>query len=247
MGRTMGRLVACTVGREGPFDDVRSGLPGTESLGRWQEAERWIAGFDRLHLWSQALGLPIPGGFRAAFDQVAEVYARPGSFLAFSHGDPAPTNNHLSSAGLTLLDFEYAAYRHALYDLTAWNVLCPLPPDWVNALRRSFCRTIIPSRARALLESPSRFEEAWATMCAFRAVAMLTWLDPEIIQVDGEWTDGWTRRQATMSTVVRLSTATAAVLFLQPLRAFGDACAQALRRLWPDMADGAIGWPAAGP
>ena len=49
------------------------------------------------------------------------MFGEPGPFLAFTHGDPAPTNNHVAGDEVRLLDFEYGGFRHALYDITAWS------------------------------------------------------------------------------------------------------------------------------
>lgn len=77
MAIPMARLVAATLDREGEFEGIRNALPGAEALGRWREAERWIAGFEQIQRWSQALDVRLPSGFRAAFECVAEVYAQP--------------------------------------------------------------------------------------------------------------------------------------------------------------------------
>ncbi len=134
----MARLVVGTVGREDIFERLRVGLPGFDGLGRHYEAARWLEGCGKAVQWADALGIPLPRGLDLACKHVAAVYAEPGPYLAFSHGDPAPSNNHLSYDRVRLVDFEYAGYRHSLYDLTGWYVLCPLPDAWTSAMEQVF-------------------------------------------------------------------------------------------------------------
>src|SRR5581483_11634345 len=108
--------------------------------------------------------------------------------LAFSHGDPAPSNNHIASSGVRLADFEYAGYRHALYDITAWAILCPLPWAWVNTMEQVFRRILGASPVWGTLVDGERYREAWAAMCAYRALAMVTWFSPDLLAQDAPWT-----------------------------------------------------------
>ncbi len=135
---TMARLVVDTIGQESRYLTLRRALPGATKLGRGHEAALWLDAIERVKAWASALGMEIPANFEAACEAVARVYADPGPWLAFSHGDPAPSNNNFSRDGARLIDFEYAGYRHALYDLTAWDTLCPVPKPWLNAMRAAY-------------------------------------------------------------------------------------------------------------
>ena len=117
LATTMGRLAAATMGQEQHFAQTRDTLPGTAGLGRQQEAARWLETRGKVTRWAEVLGVSISPGFDSACEYIAEAYTEPGDFLVFSHGDPAPSNNHLSGEHARLVDFEYAGYRHALYDL----------------------------------------------------------------------------------------------------------------------------------
>lgn len=239
----MARLVEASSGREESFERLRSALPGAV-LGRSREAERWINGFGRIERWADALGIQLPQGFRDAFGQVAGVYAHPGPYLAFSHGDPAPSNNHIVGSQARLMDFEYGAYRHALYDITGWFVLCPLPPEWVADLERSFRGSLRDGPARGLVEDEATWCEAWGIMCAYRALAMMTWFPTDLLEQDRQWVPGWTMRPAIISTVLRLRDATAGISDLQSITEFAARATETLRMRWPELGDGAIPWPA---
>jgi hypothetical protein len=239
----MARLVMATTGREHDFARVRAALPGAADLGRWREMERWLEGRTKLERWADALGVRLPGGFDQATRHVADVYGNPGPYLAFSHGDPAPSNNHISDDRVRLVDFEYGAYRHALYDMSAWFVLCPLPTAWVSEMERVLQTLLAASAVRHLVADQVRYREQWATMCAFRALAMLTWFPHELLVREHAWMPGWSMRQAMISTTLRLQQATTGITRLDPLAAFGAALASALQARWPELGNGGLVWP----
>jgi hypothetical protein len=241
----MARLVAATPGRDDAFARMRATLPGGAGLGRRQEAERWLEARDLVARWADALAIPLPRGFDAACDHIAAIYADPGPNLAFSHGDPAPSNNHIGAGRVRLVDFEYAGYRHALYDLTGWAILCPLPWPWVAAMDRVFRQVLEASAWGFPLADDRRYQEAWATMCAYRAVAMITWFSPDLLTEDRAWVPGWTCRAALISTVLRLHQASAGVAALEPLAQLGGHMGEELQARWQALGDGAPRWPAA--
>ena len=242
MAVPMARLVAATLGKEETFRGLRTALPGSEGLGRRPEAERWLGARERFKRWSRELGPPPPSGFDAALRFVAGAYTEPGEYLTFSHGDPAPSNNHLAGSKVRLVDFEYAAYRHALYDITAWYVLCPLPEAWIRETEIAFRQTLSETRVKALVEDDDRYRLEWAKMCAYRALAMLTWFPEDLLERDREWTPGWTGREAMISTALRLHHATASIPALASLSVFGAGIADVLQARWPELGDGSLRW-----
>jgi Phosphotransferase enzyme family len=243
LATSMARLVVATSGREEIFERMRATLPGGASLGRWREAARWLEARKRVARWAAALDISLPHGFDVACAHIAAVYADPGPYLAFSHGDPAPSNNHIATGGVRLVDFEYAGYRHALYDITAWDTLCPLPKEWMAAMEQVFRRAVGTSPLGGSLVDDDQYREAWATMCAYRALAMVTWFSPDLLAQDRPWTPGWTRRAALISTTLRLHQASAGVAALEPLAELGGHMSEELRARWPELGDGALHWP----
>lgn len=126
LARQMARLHLATCGHELRFSQLRQGLPAAEGHGRQREAAAWLASRARVRAWLTATSCATPIGFDAGLELIAADYAEPGPWLSFSHGDPAPSNNHSAGERVRLLDFEYGAYRHMFYDISAWNILCPL-------------------------------------------------------------------------------------------------------------------------
>jgi Ser/Thr protein kinase RdoA (MazF antagonist) len=242
----MARLVAGTAGQEEAFTQLRATLPGGAGLGRCHEATRWLEETcDRVARWADVLAIPMPNHFDAACARIAALYADPGPYLAFSHGDPAPSNNHIGPRRACLVDFEYAGYRHALYDLTGWAILCPLPWAWVAAMEQAFQRALAAAAWGGPLADDGRYREAWATMCAYRALAMITWLSLDLLAEDRAWAVGWTGRAALISATLRLHQAGAGVAALTPLADLGGRMCEELQARWPTLGEGAPRWPAA--
>lgn len=235
LAETMARLHAASLGQEERFLQVRQALPAAEQIGRQQEAERWLAGRGRIEAWLEAVDCPAPAGLQACLERIAADYAEPGAWLSFSHGDPAPSNNHFADAQARLVDFEYGAFRHTLYDLSAWEMLCPLPRPAVQLMRRAFQTALAPSLPVAA--DQDAFERAWATICAFRGLAMLTWVAPALLEADRPMAPGWSAREAVLAAVSRTAEVTADVADLAPVAAAADRLQAALRARWPEIAN----------
>jgi hypothetical protein len=236
---SMAHLVVATHGYEDHFERLRETLPGSANLGRRGEAEQWMASRDAVVRWATELEIPLPSGFDAACAHVAAVYANPGDVLSFSHGDPAPSNNQITADRACLIDFEYAGYRHALYDVTGWDVLCPLPAKWLEPMRDTFFTTLTDDDQRDPLADDQLFREAWGTMCAYRALAMIGWMSPNLLVQDRSWVSSWTGRAALISTSSRLQRTTTGIPALQPLAELGARIHEELRKRWPELGDGA--------
>jgi hypothetical protein len=148
-----------------------------------------------------------------------------------------------------LLDFEYGAYRHALYDLTAWDVLCPLPLDLLGAMRRRYRAAL----AGALpVAGAASFDAAWGAMATFRALAILSWIPTGVLTRDAPWVGDWTARQAILAALGRLRRATAGRPELGPVRRVASSLEARLRARWatagaPLAGDLRPAWPALRP
>ncbi len=230
----MAQLQAATFGQEAAFVALRQTLPDAAGGNRHDEAALWLKNQAKVGEWFQSADCALPNGFDACVKTIAQVYAEPRPFLCFSHGDPAPSNNHVAGERVRLLDFEYGAFRHALYDLTGWNILCPLPVACVQEMNRCFRQTL--AQACPIVQDDDQYAQAWATMCAFRALAILTWIPPTVLEANRPWVDAqWTSRHAVLAALARLCTATENVSQLAPVHAAMTRLNAALQQRWPEF------------
>ncbi|MGB8356718.1 MAG: hypothetical protein WCD79_22660 [Chthoniobacteraceae bacterium] len=229
----MARLHTASLGKEERFEAVRARLPEANGLGRQQEARQWLSNRGKIVDWFHALGCVPSAGLEADMEWIADIYSKDNGFLAFSHGDPAPSNNLYVKTRAFLLDFEYGGFRHALYDITAWAILCPLPLDCVREMRLCF-RTEL-AKACPAARDEARFERGWAALCAYRALAMLTWIPPDIIRENRIWAESWTMREAVFVAMSRLEEATEPFAELEAIGKAAGVLAKAMHERWPEF------------
>jgi hypothetical protein len=233
LARQMGRLHATTMGKERQFERLcenlsLAGVPSPRS-----EAERWLEGCHKVEDWCHELSYQPPAGFEQVCKQIADTFAHPGAFLALTHGDPAPTNNLLRGSTVYLLDFEYAGYRHALYDLTGWNILCPLPKACIDLMSHHLRATLLPACSAA--EDDEIYQAAWATLCAYRTMALLSWMPLRLIKHNLPWADNWSRREAVVVALSRCEEATRGVPGLEVIAEVAAQLGRRCQALWPDI------------
>jgi len=243
MAGQMGKLAGLTLGKESQFEHLRQHYPGNGRVGRFVETESWQGTIIRVEAWLKAAGLQVPPGFMPCMDVIADTCSHPPDCLVFSHGDPAPSNAHVKQEIIRLIDFEYGAYRHALYDITAWNLLCPLPESWVGKMSDSFRKEL--SSYICMAQRDEWYSFHWAVLSAYRAFAMMSWFPIEILEEDRPWLDEWTMRAAMISTCLRLAHSTEGVESLRPLAEVGGMLSRNLQDRWPESGDGKIRWPGA--
>lgn len=236
---TYARLHALPVD-EVEWREVRRSLPAHHSLGRTTEAGRLIQEHPKLQAWAEALQIEATFFDTTALRPVVLSYTEPKPFLAFTHGDPAPTNNHFSPAGVRLLDFEYGEFRHALYDLTAWNILCPLPEPVVERMRAAYRAELARSRPEA---AGPAFDAGWAEMCVYRALAMLTWVSPTVLEANRPWVGEWSAREAVLAAVGRMHAAAVPHAHLAGIASFAETMVSRLEARWPDYRNLVVPFP----
>ncbi|HKG93775.1 MAG TPA: hypothetical protein VKA84_17840, partial [Gemmatimonadaceae bacterium] len=193
----------------------------------------WLGAAPRVRAWLDAARCGAPAGFDASMRRVAAVYADPGDWLAFTHGDPAPTNCHVAADGaVRLLDFEYGGFRHALYDETGWEMLCPLPRQAVGDVVDAYRATLGDSVPAA--RDGAAFAAAWAELCAYRGLAILTWIPPAVIDANRPWVEDWSAREAVLCVLSRLAHACAPHEPLAPVAEAARRLHGALHARWPE-------------
>jgi hypothetical protein len=136
-----------------------------------------------VHAWCDAMDVPHPD-----LHQAITALDAPGAELAFSHGDPAPSNALFRPDGeVVLVDFEYAGARHRGYDLAAWHVLCPLEADLLDALHDGYGRGI----------------DQFDAVVVWRAVQVAGMHRLDLLDRDREFAPGWPARAALLTALRR--------------------------------------------
>jgi len=94
----------------------------------------------------------------------------------------------------------------------------------------------------------SQYNQAWAMMCAFRALAILTWIAPNVLHTNRPWVDeSWTSRHALLAAMTRLAEASNNIADLEPVHTAANLLTQAFQQRWlkfENPADIATQWPA---
>jgi hypothetical protein len=201
--RSLARLHVGGAGAPHEFDRARRVL-GVDQDGDWtQELIRWRRNVSGAMRWLAAPARGRAIELDTAIDAIVESFGTPGPYLTFTHGDIAPSNVLVRGEESWLVDFEYGGYRHALYDPTAWHVLCPLPEGALMAFGAAY-REVLSSELPDCAD-PTLFAREWARLAAYRAIALLSWLPIEAREWDRPWVDDWSVRQAVLTTLERTS------------------------------------------
>lgn len=202
------------------------------------ELGRWFDGLPQALAWLRLA--PDDARVRRTMRHVSAAWHPGRAQLTLTHGDPAPGNVLFTPDGeARLVDFEYGAARLPAYDLTAWDVLCPLPNDLLQLLHDEYART------RATIGWPvDPSGESYDAVVAYRALALLSWLPADGMEHDRRWVDDWSVRQAVLSTLDRLALRCMANGELQRLAEAAAAAAVHWRGAWPEVTAVLPPWPA---
>jgi hypothetical protein len=194
IARLTGQMHVHTLGTQAEYDTVRQAVEPRHERVRIENARYLLDNAGRLRRWVDAVGAAEDPGTLADLEQLARTLADPGPFLAFTHGDMAPSNTLFTREGPHLLDFEYAGMRHALYDALMWLVSVPLPEELIA--RTDITYRIVLSQGCEEARVDSEYARARASVVAARTVNVLQWISPKALERDREWAPGFTERAA---------------------------------------------------
>jgi hypothetical protein len=141
-----------------------------------------------------------------------------------------------------LLDFEYAAIRHALYDALFWTLVCPFPEELIDradaAYRMELSRTCLAAADLAT------YRDARATVAAWRTLSLLRWLPPSLLAADQPWAPGVSGRQAVLWHLTRFDVVASGAPALAPLVETLARLGRSLSARWQGHVDPAALWRA---
>jgi len=149
-----------------------------EPMGRWLVATPSVI---------EKSGLAVPSELQEELTAIAAMLDDP-AWGAMSQGDACPDNNIITPAGLHLVDFEGAVFRHVAWDLAYLRVPWPscwcawdLPAASAEAATAHYLRALSDRPARA---DPSTLENAVeVATCAFALIAA-AWFLSSALQRD---------------------------------------------------------------
>jgi hypothetical protein len=236
-----GRLHAATLDHHAEFDRRREALGPRELTPMARAAAVLRAAPADVTRWLTAVEIPVPRGLPESLASLADAVARPGPFTTVTHGDVAPSNNHVSPAGLRLLDFEYGGVRSALYDTLFWNLFCPFPPTVIERADAAY-RAALAATCPAALDD-SAYGAARNVVVAWRTVNMLQWFVPNAIGPDAPWAPGVTVRQALLWHLERFLAFPIGGA-LAPITEAVDGLAHVLGERWRGERERMYVWPA---
>ncbi len=183
-----------TLGAQAEYDAIRQSVEPRHERVRIENARYLLDNASRLRRWVTAVGAEEAPGTEADLEQVARTLADPGPFLAFTHGDMAPSNTLFTRTGPHLVDFEYAGMRHALYDALMWLLIVPFPDELIARADTTY-RAVLSQGCQAA-QVDSQYARARATLAAARTVNVLQWIHPTVLEQDQEWAPSFTARAA---------------------------------------------------
>jgi hypothetical protein len=206
---------------------------------RRNEAETLLRRWPDVLRWSERLGVASPTELRAQVSTIVDADRKP-ALVAWTQGDPAPSNVLFSESSAVLVDFEYGAYRHALHDLAQWSIRIPLPFQWHVRLEAAVGEALVAARAYPDLAA---FHDDFTVMAGYAALYMFTWVPIErTLTEDVPWAPGFDARSALLSTSNRLASRVRAIA--PALSEWSERVFTVLSRKWPERRLGAIDWRA---
>ncbi|MDY7225932.1 phosphotransferase [Hyalangium rubrum] len=207
--RLTAELHVRTLGAQAEYDAVRQAVEPRHERVRIENARYLVDNASRLSRWVEAVGAQEAPGTLADLEQLSRTLADPGPFLAFTHGDMAPSNTVFTRDGPHLVDFEYAGMRHALYDALMWLISVPLPEEL--STRADVAYRLVLAQGCEAARVDSEYARACATVVAARTVNVFQWISPKALERDREWAPGFTERNALLHHLERCR------LLLEPL------------------------------
>lgn len=171
-----------------------------------------------------------------------------GPLLALSNGDFMPQNSRTGALGVRLLDFEGAAFQHALLDAAhlripyaaapAWG---RLPSDVVRSGERTYRTRLAQVRPQAA--DDHIYEQGMAAATATWAVNRLTRL-ARLEERDRPHPLGFSKRGQMLDLLQTAIDSCTAARTLPGLRGWFEGVALNLRRRWPELPDQQDYYPA---
>jgi hypothetical protein len=174
---------------------------------------------------------------------IARHLADPGDWLCLGHGDPCPDNTLLRDGRAILIDYEFAAPAHALFDALYARLAGPtcwcagrLPDDVLARIEGAWRASVAPAIPAARDDDAFAREAAIVTAAWLFTVLALPWLGGVVMAGDEVWGLASKRGRVLhhLRTTIR---ATEAACVLPGVRRLAGEWLDRLSAAWPDTAE----------
>jgi hypothetical protein len=248
---TLGQMHAITAGYAAEYYQLRSRFgPIEPAFDRIS-----ILGINIEHSWRQLRQivadrpyLPAPNAVDSDVDEILRVLSEPGPYLAFSNGDTCPANCRISGDGLRFIDFEHAAFRHALLDVAALRFPFPACGCWSRlpedvSLRAEEAYRKEMTRTCPNLLDHARYAHDLTVACAAWTIVRMVRL-PRLEDADDPHPMGFSRRGQLLDTINTTVNCSYQSRSLQALASWLASACDALHARWPHLTSNQPFYPA---
>jgi hypothetical protein len=173
---------------------------------------------------------------------IAERLAAPGEWLCLAHGDPCPDNTLLRGGDAILIDYEFAAPAHALFDALYARMAFPTcwcagrVPDAVVARAEAAWRSSAAGAIPAAADDAAFGRESAIVTAAWLFTALaLPWLGGAALREDEAWGLAG-KRSRILHYLEATIRATEAADILPGIRTLAADWLARLRAAWPETA-----------
>lgn len=228
--RCMGRLHAGTAGLRERYESARAELgPVDPRAGRPEPLiDDWPGAVEHM----VALGVRATTAAHAEMALVRSTLLEPGPFDALSNGDSGTNNFLVDGDDGRLIDFEFAGYQHALFDLSCLAMPHPMWLTMTDPVASGLEETYRRELAAAVphVEDDRCFGLGLVASCMTRAIHRASGLEKMARRPAGDRSR--VQMVAILERAAEASVAHGAVF--PALRSWCLHAADALRRQWPD-------------
>lgn len=238
----LGQMHATTAGRAEEYSQLRSRHePIDPAFDRIS-----ILGNDIGHSWRQLQEIttshpyfPPPNDVGSDVDELLRILSEPGPYLALSNGDTSPANCRISDDRLRFLDFEHAAFRHALLDVAALRFPFPACPCWshlpedVGQRAEDAYRKQMAHSCPDVLD-PTKYAQGLTAACAAWTIVRMVRL-PKLEKIDEPQPMGFSRRGQLLDTITTTVSCSQQSRSLPTLASWLASVSDVLRVRWPHL------------
>ncbi len=186
-GQTLGRLHSATHGRQSDYARIRRSIGPAEEHVNFDLSGRVRAQMDTILTFCRDWKVDVHDRLLAEISDVIRVIGdveESRSWLTYTHLDLNPNNLIRTPEGnVRIIDFDSAAYRHALLD-GVWCRMCfpthwptyALPPALLAGVETAYRLELSHAFLGAAVDDDNCFQAAVTDACAFWTLIRLSWV-----------------------------------------------------------------------